>query len=277
MQTAGIENFETQGQATETQWWENKGGFFGLSYLEADDSYDGFVSDNMELGDRTEREVSGVMNLAKIKPGDKLMDLPCGYGRHSLGLGARGVNVTGVDINQTFLDICRFQKLKRNIKTAQFVEKSMLEINFKNEFDAVINMFYSFGFFSNEENVKVTKNFYNALKPGGRFLMHTHVTIPRFEKGLIKLSEARKLKSGRVLELTRRLDPVTSREIGVWTVVGDDGSRAEMSEYSVRIYGTKDYEELCRSVGFSKVDFYGDWQGSPYKEESDLLIAVATK
>lgn len=267
---------ESHSETNSKQWWEDKGGFFGLNYLEADDSFDGFNSDNMELDRRTELEASGVMNLAGIKAGDRLMDCPCGYGRHSLALASRGVNVTGVDINSEFLSICRFQKLKRQIESVEFVTKSMLEISFEAKFDAVINMFYSFGFFSEDENRKVAQNFHRALKPGGRFLMHTHVTIPRFKRGLIKEVEARKLKSGRILELTRKLD-AENREIGQWTVVGKDGQKTPLSEYSVRIYGTAEYEEMCRSVGFSKVDFYSDWAGSPYSDDSDLLIAVATK
>jgi hypothetical protein len=44
--------------------------------------------------------------------------------------------------------------------------ENMIDIDYQNEFDVVINMFYSFGFFENDqENEKVLSNFYNALKP----------------------------------------------------------------------------------------------------------------
>ncbi|CAF4819188.1 unnamed protein product [Rotaria sp. Silwood2] len=70
----------------------------------------------------------------------------------------------------------------------------MIDINYDNEFDAVINMFYSFGFFeTDEENNQVLQNFYNALKPGGKFLFHTDVNIPRILSGKYKEDETRHL------------------------------------------------------------------------------------
>jgi len=73
----------------------------------------------------------------------------------------------------------------------------MLDLRYKNEFDSIINMWYSFGFFeSDDDNFKVLKNFFNALKDRGRFLMHTDVNIPRVTTGKFREYEKRRLSGG---------------------------------------------------------------------------------
>jgi len=260
------------------KWWEDKAGFFGSTYLEADNSFDGFLSNNKELSTRTDEEINGVIKLCQLKKKDAVLDCPCGYGRHSVSLAQKGLKVTGCDINSEFLKICQEKKSSLNLENFQTMRCKMQDLKIKNKYNAVINMFYSFGFFEDEkENIQTARNFYNSLKNDGKFLMHTHVTVPKFKKKLIKEFELRNLKSGGKLELYRFFNEKTKREDGRWTVISPEGERKEMTHYSVRIYDTKEYTELCKEAGFKDVKFYGDWQGSPYKDESDLLIAVAEK
>jgi hypothetical protein len=139
-------------------------------------------------------------------------------------------------------------------------------------------MFYSFGFFDSEgDNFLVLKNFFNALKDGGRFLMHTHVTVPRLVSGELKNNQTRTLESGRKLQLTREYNPVTKREDGEWAVVDINGNKEKLTPYSVRIYTVDVFEKLCLDAGFKNVNSYGSWEGTEYEDLSPELIVVATK
>lgn len=259
-------------------WWESKGGFFGELYLEADDSLEGFLNHPQDMTSRVQAEVDGVIKLCGLKRSDTILDCPCGYGRHSIALAEKGFGVTGVDINDFFLTIAREQVQKRGLNTCRFLKQDMRSVDFTEAFNAVINMFYSFGFFTQEEdNARVVHNFHRALKPDGAFLMHTHITLPKIMSGDYKRHEIRTLQSGNKLELFRDYDPTTKRENGQWFIIYPDGTKKVSEPYSMRIYSTEEFTDLCRRAGFNEVKVYGDWDGTPYQDSSPLVIAVAKK
>lgn len=263
---------------TKQKWWESEGGFFGSLYKEADDSFEGHLNTFSGLNERTEKEILGVIKLCNLDSRDMLMDCPSGYGRHSMALSQKGLKVTGVDINNEFLNLARNKANELKLTNVDFIKCDMRKIDYVNKFDAVINMFYSFGFFDSEnDNFLVLKNFFNALKEGGRFLMHTHVTVPRLVSGELKNSQTRDLESGRKLQLTRGYNPITKREDGEWVVIDANGNKDKLTPYSVRIYTADEFEQLCLDAGFKSVNSYGSWEGAKYEESSSELIVVATK
>lgn len=261
-----------------SDWWTSEGGFFGKLYAEADNSLEGFLNNPQQMEQRIKDEVEGVIRLCKLNKGDAVVDCPCGYGRHTCGLASLGLNLTGFDVNDEHLAIAKEQVKKLNLDNVKFVQNDMRKMNFKDEFNALINMFYSFGFFENEADDQTSiDNFCKALKPGGKFLMHTFITLPKIKSGDYKKKETRNLKSGKQLELYRDYDEETKREFGEWYLVDKDGSKQELAPYSMRIYTDGEYREMCAKAGFSRVDVYGDWQGAPYQDNSELMIVVATK
>jgi SAM-dependent methyltransferase len=154
----------------------------------------------------------------------------------------------------------------------------MRSIPFRQQFDAVINMFYSFGFFeTDDENHTVLRNFYAALKPGGKFLMHTDVHIPRIMQGKYKSHEQRTLRSGKTLQIVDRYDPIRKRIDGSWTLLHPNGRAELLTPYSVRVYTFAEFAETCAAVGFTKVTGYGDWNGTPLTDDAEDMMIVAEK
>lgn len=254
-------------------WWKPEYNFFGTFYIEGDDSLHGYRADRRQsLADRTMEEVGGVIRLCQLTHRMSIYDMPCGYGRHSHVLGLLGYTVTGFDINSTHLQKAR-EMIKDKNSLVTFVEHNMLSPLPVNSADVCINMFYSFGFFtSDEENRLVLVNIYNSLKDGGVFLMHTDVNVPRIETGDYKLTESRILSSGETLHINESYNPETRRIHGSWTV----GNIKK--EYFVRVYTEEEFKKMCLSIGFSEVMSYGDWDGSPYyPQKSEIMILVAKK
>lgn len=257
-------------------WFEDGGGFFGRYYMEGDDSIEGYLRNPMTLEERTHREIDGVVKLLDLRPGDRVLDCPCGYGRHSTELASRGFEVVGCDINHEMLEPALSST--HGLSNVTFVKENMVHLNFKEEFDAVVNLFFSFGFFdSDEENIQVLKNFYRALRPGGKFMMHTDINVPRIANGTYKLRETRQLKSGRQLEISETCDMQNKRLEGRWCLVGPDGSRQELTPYTAAIYTLEDFAAMCDEVGFRKIRGYGDWMGTPLTSTSEDMIIVAEK
>ncbi len=260
-----------------TFWWQEKYGFFGRFYMQGDDSKEGYLSgEKQNLGQRTDAEVKGVIKLLNLQPDARILDIPCGYGRHSISLAKKGFKMTGSDINSYHLEKAKVAAREDLVKV-EFIKENMIDIKYDSEFDAVINMFFSFGFFDKEEdNYKVLMNFFKALRPGGKFLMHTDVNIPRIVNGEYKLNEIRILKSGDKLKIVENYNDIAKRINGSWILLKNDGRR-ERKDYSVQVYTKDEFVKLCRRVGFKSCEVYADWRGKLYNEKSEDMIVVATK
>lgn len=258
------------------EWWQDGGGFFGRGYMEGDDSIEGFRAEPMSLAERTRSEVDGVMRLLGLRAGQRVLDVPCGYGRHSNELGRRGLEVVGVDVNREELEVAR--RASSGAAAVHFEARDMRDLRYREEFDAVLNLFFSFGFFeSDEDNDGCIRRFQEALRPGGRFVMHTDVNVPRLLRGEHKCQETRNLRSGRVLRIAERFDPDRCRIEGTWSLLGPGGAAEPLRAYSQRVYTYDEFADKCRAAGFRSVRGCADWDGAPLVDTSDVMIVVATK
>ncbi len=259
------------------KWWSEEYGFFGKHYLEGDNSKEGYLANKRQtLEERTKTEVEGIIRLLDLKNDEEILDIPTGYGRHSIGLAQKGFNVTGVDLNSVHLAeaIKNSEKLKNK---PNFLKNNMIDVRYKEKFDAIINMFYSFGFFeTDEENEKVLKNFYDALKPSGKFLFHTDVNIPRILSGKYKEDETRTLSSGKTLRIIDKYNPKDKRIYGTWIIKDKDG-KEEKKDYSVRVYSKDEFMNICKQIGFTDFELYSDWDKKPYSKDSEDMIIIAKK
>ena len=256
-----------------TSWWTEEYGYFGSFYIKADTQRDTKRNNEISLRERTKVEVDGIIRLLSLEDGMKILDCPCGYGRHSIELASRNFLVTGADINSKHLEKA---KSTAGDRTITFTKKNMLDLMYDSEFDAVINIFASFGFFdTEEENEKVLQNFFNALKPGGKFLMHIDANISKMIHGDHKHINEKELVTGEILRIVDVFNPKTKRLDGTWTIEGENTKR--IRGYSVRIYTKDEFERMCKKIGFSSVKTYSNWNGNEYTDDADNMIVVAQK
>lgn len=119
----------------------------------------------------TRREVLFIVKNLKLKKGAKILDLACGLCRHGFKLAKMGFNITGIDLNSESLRIARETANKDKLRM-KLIKGDMRKIPFKNEFDAVINVFTSFGYFeNNRDNFNVLREVNKSLKLKGLFLL----------------------------------------------------------------------------------------------------------
>jgi SAM-dependent methyltransferase len=273
-------------------WYDNDGGFFGEGYIRGDDSIEGYLpGKNESLNERTQREVEGVIKLLGLKGGESIIDVPCGYGRHSIELAKRGYKVKGYDINKMHLkeasitalsNISVFSNLNDcsynipNYSCIDMLDLNKLESGYA---DAIINLFYSFGFFkTDKENESVMRGFYNQLKEGGKLLLHTDVSPEMIlQGGNYKLSELRNLKNGGQLKIEEKYDQLSKRINGKWTIYDLNGGVNSLTPYSVRIYSAQEFKDMIVRCGFSQVEIYGSFNKDNFTSKSNEMIVVAKK
>jgi SAM-dependent methyltransferase len=118
----------------------------------------------------TSQETDFLIELLGLRPGQRLLDVGCGPGRHAVELALRGVAVTGVDVSRRFLDIAA-QRARRAAVRASFFEVDARQMPFDDEFDAVISICQgAFGLMGPDDSV-VLRRIAEALIPGGRLAL----------------------------------------------------------------------------------------------------------
>ena len=94
---------------------------------------------NQSWVEDTPKQIEFVLNTLKLKGNEKILDLACGFGRHSLYLANMGFDVVGVDITKDYIDDAKKEAENKNLKV-KFINDDIRNICFENEFDVVLNL-----------------------------------------------------------------------------------------------------------------------------------------
>src|SRR5690606_4931451 len=130
------------------------------------------------------QEVSFIEESLRLSAGERILDVPCGEGRHSIELARRGYEATGIDFNLNAIAAAKQRAAEAGVSVS-FVHGDMRQLDVVDECDSAICFFGSFGYFDDAENAEFARRVARALRPGGRFLIDTHVTeslYPRFRE-----------------------------------------------------------------------------------------------
>ena len=120
----------------------------------------------------TKNQVDFIINALQLKGNERILDLACGYGRHSLELSRRGFSVTGVDITKAYIDDAIYCAKLESLD-ATFIHSDIREVSFIDEFNVVLNLADgAIGYLEDDiENLKIFDVAIRALKPGGKHLI----------------------------------------------------------------------------------------------------------
>ena len=218
--------------------------------------------------DRSDEEARLFMkNITAFLPLPKtthILDLPCGKGRHSVFLNSLGYKVTGADLSEN------------SIKTAKKFENDSLKFKvhdmrqpINNQYDAIFNLFTSFGYFEKEEdNLKTIKSIKSELKPNGY--------------GVIDFLNSDFVEKHLVLSETKIVDGITffiQREIKDGYIFKNIKFKHNNQEYNftekVKAISLLDFKNYFREAGVNLIHCFGDYQLNEYNQEtSSRLILI---
>lgn len=228
------------------------------------------ISRGLESEADAETEVGWILGYVRPPAGGRVLDAPCGFGRHSLALARRGFDVTGVDLSETELGRAKERAQAAGLPL-QLLKQDMRDMEFSGEFDLALNLFSSIGFFTDDEDRLLLDRFCTGLKPGGAFVLDTRNRD--FVIHDVTPEETVRLPEGTV-RVKNRFDVRTSRIQQDWWL--EDQERL-LGQTEIRLYSAHELLRMLRPERWSQVELFGGLDGRPFVLESPRIVLVATK
>jgi SAM-dependent methyltransferase len=230
------------------------------------------ISQAVETAEDAANAVDWILGQTALAPGARVLDAPCGFGRHSVELARRGFHVTGVDFNETELARAREAAAKAGVHL-RLVGQDMRDMEFFSEFELAVNLFSSIGYFSDDEDRMLLDRFWRALAPEGVFVLDT-----RNRDQVVRSlpPEERRRQAGWTLLTENTFDPVTSRWRARWWRV-EKRQRTLVGESDIRLYSAHELRAMLRPERWRSVELFGDLDGTPFSLDAHRLVLVARK
>ena len=236
-----------------SEWFDSP--YYHLLYKNRDDKEAELFIDNL-------------IDLLHIKPGQKILDLPCGKGRHSVYFNKKGFDVTGLDLSPHNI---QYASQFANSSLRFFVHDMRVAYS-TDEFDYVVNLFTSFGYFDKqEENTASMKTLAQALKPGGilaiDFMNVTEVIKDLKPEELLQRDNItfcihRRLENGFVIK----------------DILFEDKGQKYHFEEKVKAFNKADFMAIFDCAGLQVKHLFGNYSLEPYNEDaSDRMIFILAK
>lgn len=229
------------------EWWKD---LFNSLYLKTD-------GDVVENDQNTVRDIDLVLSTTGIQPGDHVLDLCCGQGRHSLELAARGYkNVAGLDRSRYLIRLARKRARSRGLSVA-FSEGDARRFRIQESSkDCVMVMGNSFGYFEREDDdVMVLESIKKVLKSRGKLVLD----IVDGE-WMAKNFEPRSwewIDQSHFVNRERSLSSEGKRIISREVVTNSDIGVLADQFYAERLYTFDEIRQVLARLGFTDVELHG--------------------
>jgi SAM-dependent methyltransferase len=233
------------------------------------------VYNHLFTAERAEKEVAFAEQALELKPGARILDLCCGHGRHSVLFARRGFEVTGLDLNPAYLELAQESARTCNVRL-KTIAADMRQIPFLDQFDAIVNMYSSFGYFESEaEDLNVLESASKAIRPGGRLMLdmlNREWAVANYIQ-----NDWHSGGDGTLYAERRELDLACSRMHVTFTIIGPHGGRRDSIGHHIRIYTLTETTRLLQQVGLNLTGVFGGFDAEPYAIGTRRMIVVAQK
>jgi len=214
-----------------------------------------------------DRFMTNLLEHLNLKTGSSILDLACGKGRHSFLLNNKGYTVKGVDLSAQSIESAK-----------QFENKNLtfdvhdMRQNLEEEFDAVFNIFTSFGYFNdNSDDIAVLETIKNAMKPNSVAV----IDFMNAERVVDNLVEAETQTRGKIdFKIKRYIDKNIIHKNIAFKVKKIDYDFTE----KVKAINLVDFKKYFSTVGLTLTETFGNYNLDEFDvAKSDRLIMILTK
>lgn len=230
--------------------------------------------------DNTYLESEFIINKLRLKEKSRILDLGCGGGRNAFYLADnanKGFKVTGIDLN-----LYAIEEAKKTINgNCNFINKNILDIDYKEEFEAIIIVFNHFSNFNLFEAQNILKRSEKALVDSGKVLIE--ISSESFLESLDNTQEwhfTDNWLSGNFPQLVL-IENIYDKKTKIHTrkdhcIKLDDLSYSGYIQKS-QAYSPEKINSILKMANLKLTQIYGDWQGKVFEEGDDYMIITAQK
>ena len=245
-----------------TDWWAT---YFDAHYLL---EYEPIFT---PVRDRT--EVARLLDVLALPSGARILDVPCGQGRHAHLLAEAGFRVDGLDYSSHLIDLARARGTGPTLRYTRG-DMRALPARWTGRFDAVLNLFTSFGFFTDPaDDRQVMREFARVLTPGGTLVWHGGSRDGVMARFLSR--DWWKADDGTMIGHERAFDPLS----GVLTIrtAWEGKSGRGTREHRIRLYSATHLAELCLESGLIVEECFDGFRDRSLTRRSSEMLLVARK
>lgn len=215
-----------------------------------------------------ENFLNNLTGYLTIPKNSRILDLACGKGRHAVYLNSLGFDVTGVDLSPNSISYA--QKFTND--HLRFRVQDMRCPLENQQFDLILNLFTSFGYFEKlEDNLAVLHAAHQMLKPGG-LLVIDFMNAVKVEHDLVNHEE----KTCEQVNFT--INKVIKNGCIYKTIRFEDSGKVHEFTERVQLLKRDDFEQMLQKTGFHLQAVFGDYNlGTFAPAVSERLVLVAVK
>lgn len=223
-------------------------------------------------GKRNEEEAAffleRLLGKLALPAGAHCWDLNCGKGRHAVFLNKKGFDVTATDLSTESIQCAK----RMENDHLHFFTHDMRGLFYANYFDAVFNLFTSFGYFKHAyEDEKVFRSVAHALKPGGVFILDFFNAKSVLQK--LVAQDEKNIQGVRF-----RIHKKTEKGFIVKEIEVNDGGKVMQFKEEVHALTREEFKELGKKAGLELIEAYGNYSLDAYDaENSERLILIFKK
>lgn len=200
----------------------------------------------------TIKEVDFILSFFNLEHGSKVLDLMCGYGRHSIALAKKGLTVTAVDNLGDYIDEIQQTAQRENLPLTA-IKADIGTYKSGDFYDLAICMGNSLQFFDEAGVTEILTNTATQLAKGGKLLINSwsvaEIVIKTFQsKSWSQVGELKFLTSSEYHFHPTRLEIVS-------TIIAPDGSIEEKTAIDY-IYSINEMEAMLKKAGFQLQEMY---------------------
>ncbi len=222
--------------------------------------------------DWTDAEVRFLTDVLEIQPDAKILDLPCGIGRHSLALARLGFQLTAVDISATFLAALRKKVVAENLPV-EVVEGNILSIDINGSFDGAFCLGNSFGYFDHAGMENFVHKVSASLKQGAIWVINSGVIAEGFLTHFVK--EKKYELEGLTMEINNDYDEWNSCLLSTLTYTKD--GQQEIQRFKHYVYTIAEIRRLLNKFGLKTIALFSSTDKAEFTFGDPQMYLVAEK
>jgi SAM-dependent methyltransferase len=203
--------------------------------------------------------------MLDLSPGCRILDAPCGWGRISRPLAMLGATVLGVDQSETLLTVAASHRGELPPERLRYLRHDLRTPLPETGFDVACNIFTSFGYGTEADDVAMFRTLRDAVRPGGRVVVETNhrdllcAYIARGAKA------SRRLPDGTLFLDEADFDPISGVARLNWYWSGPKGSGEKHAQW--RCYTPTQIVDLLQDAGLRFTGAYKGLSKTPYQAE----------